>query len=195
MVHGTSYSIKYEIVLTQPLDLYDHVLPICIELRSMLEFDPLDSFKLVVLSSKDLGQRFGSNTLAQKFVSDPDVQTYSELIVSQAVSDQVLEPALLNSIKKIYAKLKDESEDPEFWAGNSIAIQKRFEIEKARKIIVSQDLVSNQTRYTRAKNLYDQICQIELTAQEQELIDRVKSHPIINPIIKYCGYKITKFNY
>ena len=195
MVHGTGYSIKYQIVLTKPLDLYDHVLPICIELRSMLEFDPSDPYKLIVLSSQALSSRFKSNHLAQKFVSDPDVQIYSELIASQIVSDQVLEPAQLESIKKIYSKLKDESEEPEFWSRNPISVQKRLDIEKARQIIVSQDLISNQVRYIRAQDLYNQICQIELTDQEKELIEQVKAHPAINPIIKCCGYSIIKSYY
>lgn len=195
MVHGTGYSIKYQIVLTKPLDLYDHVLPICIELRSMLELDPLDPTKLTVLGSQALSSRFRSNYLAQKFVSDPDVQIYSELIASQIVSDQVLEPAQLEPIKKIYSKLKEESEEPEFWSGNPISVQKRLDKEKARQIIMSQDLISDQVRYSHAQNLYNQICQIELTNQEKELIEQVKSHPAINPIIKCCGYSIIKSYY
>jgi len=69
MVHGFIYSVQYEIYLTQPLDLFDQVLPLCSKVRKMIEYEEKDGvYKLVILNWKDLHKRFESNPSSKKYI-------------------------------------------------------------------------------------------------------------------------------
>lgn len=195
MVHGICYGIEYQVLLSKPLDLYDHILPICIGLRTMLKFDPSDPCKIVILDSKTLAKRFDSNPVAQQFVSDPDVQHYSELIKHELVPNKILGSEEIEQINKNHSILISQANEPEFWSSSAESVKKRSDIQKTIEIMVTQEIISDSSRYTRAIELESQMCQIELTDVEKDLINQVISNPIITPILKYSGLNLIKHNY
>ena len=84
MVHGNWYSVRYEIYLTKPLDLYNDILPICSSVRYMLKYvqmvkDGIDGYKLIIIDTENLNKRFITRQIAKSYACALDTIEYSFL--------------------------------------------------------------------------------------------------------------------
>ena len=88
MVHGTTFSIRYVIVLKTPIDYYDHLLPLRIENRKMFELIQTHPNTLVVFGEYDLKQRFESKQISQEFEEALTDYSYCSYNNSEGNSDK-----------------------------------------------------------------------------------------------------------
>jgi hypothetical protein len=83
MVHGNNYGIEYVIFLEKPIDLFDVVLPICIDTRKMIKLEKVrrnsDSYKLVIINHNELDKRFSQREHIHKYIRSLDYISYNHL--------------------------------------------------------------------------------------------------------------------
>ena len=60
MVNGKYYGVQYEIYLNKKLDLYNDILPICIDVRKMITLDEKVN-KLIIFNYNELDKRLSQN--------------------------------------------------------------------------------------------------------------------------------------
>lgn len=191
MVHGCVYSAQYEIHLTQPLDLFDHVLPLCIKTRKMIEYEEKDgTYKLVILNYKDLEKRFDSNPLTSQYIKSMcgndysdglKVLTYSTLIKNNPID---LIPMCDDEFNQLVTQI-EEMEDAGDWTKEFVGLCKLRHIQQIVRDQAFESIVQMEQSLTT----------IELTAQELEIIETIKSSEVIAPAIKFAGINLCQIIY
>jgi|LakMenEpi03Aug12_release.lakeMendotaPanAssembly.Ray.scaffolds.fasta_scaffold1036841_1 hypothetical protein len=211
MVHGTNYGVQYVIYLNEEVDFFNDILPICINVRHMIEYSKnLKKSKLVIFSDNNFYKRFSAIPHAIKYVSclteqsynyssnNPDADKYRDVKLynnSIKYSEKVelyteeMYQALTNKIQgltDLYQLLQSQGEYSEL---QSI----RSELLPLRDILKIQDITKNKEYYEEIKEIEKDITNIELTDEEKDIISRVLNHPNLEG--KYTGHGISLIDY
>ncbi len=199
MVHGLIYSIQYEIHLTQRLDLFDQVLPLCIKTRKMIEYQEKNGiYKLVILNYNDLLKRFEVNPLAKKYIEEMYGSEYNNLntknselpksnnvlVYSMHIKNNTVNPMSDDEFNQLVEKIKELDESGQ-WSED---------FNKMYKFKQIQEIVRDQT-FNMIVEMEKELTKIELTPEEINIVNTIKSDEIIAPLIKSASINLCCIHY
>ena len=201
MVHGNYYGVQYEIYLSKKLDLFNDVLPICIDVRKMISLEKIDKnsdgYKLVIIPYKELDKRFEKRELFDKYVRSLDEisydrgvtrKTHPELfkyydvkIYSQHVKhSEEIEPFTAEMFQKLENKVEELTNkcySDDYW--EKYSSEERQKIDSERNFLMGvlkvQRIIQNKDYFEEIKKIERELTDIELTDEEKELINKVLS--------------------
>jgi hypothetical protein len=211
MVHDYYYGVYYIIVLTQPIDYYDDLLPICIANRHDLKergknkicifneriFDKrlckeeMTSFKSAMFELNFNSLRYNHtsptcrDTLTDLYVNY-DCFIYSNFIKHnniEVMSDEEFDNLTLKYENFNNEGGKDMSNDEYLIAHHEL-----------NKSFLIQTVLKNKN-FDKVVELEKKLTNIELTEEEKTLINNIVSHPKLNGIIKYHGFELVNYYY
>jgi hypothetical protein len=185
MVHGSIYGIQYEIYLSKPLDLYNDVLPMCIQARKMIQYEEKCN-KLVLIPYGELYERFYSNPLARTWAQALDINDYKQkqnptpemkefyhVKMYSGYKHEPIEPIGTEELNSISEKI-NELEKINGWSK---------EIAQLYKIKNIQSIVQDQEYFNKIKSIEQSLINVVLTPEEDKLIQMVLS----NELVKSAG--------
>lgn len=194
MVHGTNYGIQYEIVLNEDIDFYDDLLPIWTSTRCKIEKTKNGGeIKLIIFTIYDFSEQL-ENTIFNDFLkysyhSDCDINFssmpfllshyYNKGINKDKISDVEYDNYLLQ-----YFELK---KNIHYNTGHDAKYIKIF------NILVSHTIIKNMNEIKKLEQSYYDL--ITLTPQQNEIIEKVLTHPKLKDKIKSNGLKISHINF
>jgi hypothetical protein len=80
MIRGYYYGVQYEIYLNKELDLYDDILPICIDARQMISLEKIkkdcNENKLVIIPYEKLNKRFDERKYTSAYITSLNKISY-----------------------------------------------------------------------------------------------------------------------
>ena len=212
MVHGDYYGINYFIYLTNPIDLFNDLLPICISNRYMIKL--INPTKISIFDSTYFNKRLNSKDISSLY------STFYELRNNRCYNYNLLKHRNLfpdlylyydvfkysNVIKgKTYNIISDEEFDIMKTRYNEL--EKKIiscydnydnndlyseEFHKLRKIIEIQVIINDKEYFQKIKEIEEKITNVQLTNEEIILIKNIESHPIIHENIETSGFEIIK---
>jgi hypothetical protein len=216
MVHGINRNIRYLIHLKNQIDLYDDFLPICIAERKMFEI--LDNKTIVVLNHSDLYKRYYSNEIAKTFESKLE-KTYYGKKTKAELEEEALnlkyhyallyssELKIINKNNYDTTKIYTLDEIKEFQ--NRIQeINKTLYGPNKQQNLNEEDIDNLNTEKNELQDIIKynplfepstgpeiidiekQLTNIELTHEEKEMIERIKSNPCIKSNIEAEGFQL-----
>ena len=199
MVHGTTYTVRYLLKLKNPIDYYDDLLPICMANRKMFEL--LDDKTIVVLGEKDLGKRFDNNPLARQFYEaisnieysgsktkeerefdDKNRKYFHALIYSselKIINKSNYDTTKIYSLEELNAMKQRHNEINKIFYSNNKLTDK-----EDKELMEEMGKIGKNLRYgpifcpETSQEIIDierELTDIELTEEEKQLIERVKS--------------------
>lgn len=215
MVHGNYYGVQYEIYLNKELDLFDDILPICIDVRKMISLEKINKdsnqYKLVIIPYRELDKRFEKRENVTKYVqsldeisynhyitrkSNPeefkyyDVKVYDNIIKHNEYSQPFTEEELKNCEKRFEDVIEIYKHD-DFW--NKPEEERKeidFEQNNLRRILNIQRIISNPVYCEEIKQIERELTDIELTDREKELVTCVLEHPNLQGKISSHGINL-----
>ena len=203
MVHGKYYGVQYEIYLNKELDLYNDVLPICMDVRQMISLEKTDKhsnqYKLVVIPYKELDKRFVKRGHITKYMESLNEISYNHQITRKTHpelfkyydvniyakhvkhSEDIL-PYTEETFEKLENRLEELSskyKELDYWEKYSNQERKDFDIEGGilMDVLKVQRIIRNKEYFEEIKQIERELTNIELTDGEKELIQKVISHP------------------
>ena len=216
MVHGNYYGVQYEIYLNKELDLFDDVLPICIDVRKMISLEKInkdsDHYKLVIIPYTGLGKRFEKRENVRKYMNSLDEISYNHQITRKTNPDmfkyrdvknysnyikhsELPEPYTEEQFQKLETRVEELSSkynELDYWEKYSPQERKDFDIE--RSIIIEvlrvQRIIKNKEYFEEIKEIERELTDIELTNGEKELITRILGHPKLEGVIQCHGINL-----
>lgn len=216
MVHGNYYGVQYEIYLNKELDLFDDILPICIDVRKMISLEKVDKiskkYKLVVIPYKELEKRFvkkeyfsnymqsndyisfNSLHITRKSNSDKfkyyDVKTYKNILKHNQCPIPFTQEELKNCEKR-FEDIIEIYKCDNFW-NKPEEERKELDIEqdKLRQTLNIQRIISNPVYFEEIKEIERELTNIELTRDEEELVLQVLHHPKLEGVISSHGINL-----
>jgi len=216
MVHGNYYGVQYEIYLNKELDLFNDILPICIDVRKMISLEKInkisDNYKLVIIPYRELDKRFEKRENVRKYIdslneisfnhqitrkSNPeqfkyyDVKIYAQHIKYskqvEAYSEEMFDK-LENKVQELSSKYNEL----DYWEKYSSEQRKNFDIERGilMDVLKVQRIIRNNEYFEEIKQIERELTDIELTDGEKELINKVLSHPKLEGLVYYHGINL-----
>lgn len=193
MVHFDYHGVQYEAYLNRELDLYDVILPVCIDVRKMISITKIDrtnDYKLVILPYNELEDRFSKNPHFSKYIEshytdfectrekNPDAFKYYDAKTYNRMKKQPesYKPYTQEELKNCEKRLQ-EAKDNEDW----------FEEHQLKKVLNIQRMILNTTYFEEIKKIEHEMTDIELTDKEKEVISKVLDHPKLKGAIKWHG--------
>jgi hypothetical protein len=216
MVHGNYYGVQYEIYLNKELDLFDDVLPICIDVRKMISLEKINNnsnqYKLVIIPYTGLGKRFEKRENVRKYMKSLDEISYNhqitrktnpELFKYQDVKNYTnyikysehLETYTEEQFQKLEHRVEELSSkynELDYWEKYSPFERKNFDIERSILLTVLpvQRILRNNEYFEEIKEIELELTNIELTDGEKELITRILGHPKLEGAIQCHGINL-----
>lgn len=216
MVHGNYYGVQYEIYLNKMIDLFDDVLPICINVRKMISLEKInknsEQYKLVIIPYRELDKRFEKREHVRKYMasldeisynrqinrnSNPEVFKYYDVkIYTQYIkySDDI-EPCTEEMFQKLENKLQELSSkynEPDYWEKYSPEERKNIDIERSlfNEVLNVQRIIRNKEYFEEIKEIERELTNIKLTHTEEELVLQVLHHPGLEGVISSHGINL-----
>ena len=186
MVHGNYYGVQYEIYLNRELDLYNDVLPICIDVRTMISMQQQSGqYKLVIVPYREFTERFSGIKLSPEYVSSLNKIEYSHMT-------KTTNPELFKYYDvKMYAELikpcKDLSSYDNILNG-TIGPQETYG--KLSDALIVQDIIRNADYFEEIKAIERELTNIDLTDSEKTLINSVINHAKLEGAIDRHGINL-----
>lgn len=217
MVHGNFYGVQYEIYLNKEFDLYDDILPICIDVRKMIKLEKIthnsNYYKLVIISYEELNKRLGKKVHIQKYIQSlntlsyggsfnysrkthPELFKYADVINYKTYikHNECPEPYTQEELKiceKRFQELINIYNSEIIW-DKSKEERKELDIEqhKLRDILNIQRIIINPNYFQEIKEIERDLTDIELTNEEIELINKIVTHPKLEGAVKWHGINL-----
>lgn len=220
MVHDYDYGIQYEIKFISPVDLYEVILPICSELRTMLQYNitRIDKvYKLIIIPHNNLKKRFLEKECTRSYIynrssiryngsnvdriNNPDiykyydVKVYSDYIKNKTNLPEPISVEMYKTLENRYnylINLYDEIDYiPKYSEEERSTFNKqRIELDNILKI---QRILINTDYYNEISKIYENLINIELTTDEIELINKILLHPSLNGLISKHGISLVDY--
>lgn len=212
MVHGISCNLQYEVYLKNKIDLYDDVLPICIDIREMISIEKIknkDQYKLVIIDGNklenyirknkeiyDIVQKYHSalyinynyekNKLYQNYdnYDDEEFLFYNVIIYENKIKNNILPNVLTKEEFEIIKNKYKQIENNE---------EKVQEMGKLCKIIEIQQIITNPEFFNKIIDIEKKITNIQLNDDLIELINKVLLHPKLQNLIEWHGINIIDY--
>lgn len=216
MVHGNYYGVQYEIYLNKTIDLFDDVLPICIDVRKMISFEKInknsDNYKLVIIPYKELYKRFEKREHVRKYIQSLDKISYNHQITRKSNPEEFkyydvkiytqnikyseeLEPYSEEMFEKLENKVQElssKNDELDYWEKYSSEERKNFDIERGSfmDVLKVQRIIRNKEYFEEIKQIEHELTNIKLTEEEEELVLQVLHHPKLEGIISSHGINL-----
>ena len=216
MVHGNYYGVQYEIYLNKELDLFNDILPICIDVRKMISLEKINKdsnqYKLVIIPYKELDKRFEKREHVRKYIESLNKLSYSEIEFNRKFNPELLkyydvkiyknflkcfkfpEPYTqeeLEKLEKCFNNLIDIYKSENYWYK---PIEEKNQIDEKQftlgKILKIQRIISNPEYFQEIKEIEQKLTNIELTEEEKKLVQKVLSHPKLEEAIEFNGINL-----
>lgn len=220
MVHGTCYGIQYEIYLNKKLDLFNDVLPICIDVRKMISLERIhkdsNQYKLVVIPYIELDNRFKKREYTRRYIqsldqisfnhhitrkSNPeafkyyDVKIYDNIIKYNEYSQPFTQEELKNCEKKFEDVIEIYEDDNFLNKPEEERKEIDFQQNNLRRILNIQRIISNPVYFEEIKQIQHELTDIKLTEEEEGLVLQVLYHPLLEGIISSHGINLINHIY
>lgn len=212
MVHGNYVGVHYVIYLSRPIDQYDDLLPICISSRKMLTFHKNDPTKIRVFGYENFSNQFQKSSKSQiltnailelsyshisiskkkdypKLFLYNDVYVYSEKIKGKNVIAVTKETYLEmeERLDFLLSKLKDDDLSIEDECG---------ELNNLKKEMTIQSIIYDTEYLQKVIDIEKKVIDdIELTVEQNEIIEIIRIHPKLEGLIQKIGMEITTGTY
>ena len=216
MVHGNYYGVQYEIYLNQEVDVFNDVLPICINVRKMISLEKINhnsnQYKLVIIPYTELGKRFEKRENVRKYMNSLDEiscnrqitrKTNPELFKYQDVKkytnyikhSELPEPYTEEQFQKLENRVEELSSkynELDYWEKYSSEERKKFDIERSIliEVLQVQRIIRNNKYFEEIKEIERELTDIQLTETEEELVLQVLHHPNIEGKISSHGINL-----
>jgi hypothetical protein len=216
MVHGNNYGIEYVIFLEKPIDLFDVVLPICIDTRKMIKLEKVrrnsDSYKLVIINHNELDKRFSQREYIHKYIRSLDYISYNHLkdrtthpeefkyydvkmynkYIKYSDDIETLPAFSQTQLEQKITELTKKYNEDNYWEKYTSEERKNFDIERQllNEVLTIQRIISNSDYFTEIKKIYDELTNIELTEEEKQIINKVLTHPNLEGNISNHGFNL-----
>lgn len=216
MVHGNYYGVQYEIYLNEELDLFNDILPICIDLRKMISIEKIDknsdNYKLVIIPYRELDKRFEKREHARKYMESLNEISYNHQITRKTNPEEFkyydvkvytqhikhsedVEPYKDEMFKKLENRVQELSSkynELDYWEKYSSEQRKIFDIERGilMDVLKVQRIIRNKDYFEEIKQIERELTDIELTDGEKELIIRVLQHSKLQNKISSHGINL-----
>ena len=223
MVHGNWYSVRYEIYLTKPLDLYNDILPICSSVRYMLKYvqmvkDGIDEYKLIIIDTENLNKRFITRPIAKSYAcaidtieydyndktvtreNEPtmfeyqDVFTYANKIKHQN-APVIMSTIELDDLKIRLKEIRNILDKQSDKKSENDFKALTLEYNQLFKTKQIQTIIVNPEYYNKIISMEQELTNIELTQEELDLIKAVENHPTLDGLIKFSGFNLANGYY
>lgn len=211
MVHGFDYAVQYEIKLINSVDLYEIILPICSELRTMLKYNitEIDKInKLIIIPHNNLKKRFEEKEYTRPYIHSRssiryngstvdrinnsdiykyyDVKVYSDYVNNKTKLPEPISIEMYKTLENKYNYLINMYEEDVDYI-TKYSEEERLGFNKQRieldNILKIQRILLNIDYYNEISKIYENLINIELTTYEIELINKVLLHPSLNGLI------------
>ena len=216
MVHGNYYGVQYEIYLNKELNLFDDVLPICIDVRKMISLEKInlnsEQYKLVIIPYTELGKRFEKRENVRKYMNSLDEISYNHQITRKTNPElfkyrdiknytnyikhsELPEPYTEEHFQKLENRVEELSSkynELDYWEKYSSEERKNFDIERSIliQVLIVQRIIRNKEYFEEIKEIERELTNIELTDGEKELITRILEHPKLEGKISSHGINL-----
>ena len=213
MVHGNYYGVQYEIYLNKELDLFNDILPICIDVRKMISLEKhSNQYKLVIIPYRELDERFEKREHVRKYMGSLDEISYDHRKTRKTHPDlfkyydvkiyknslkyyKFPEPYTQEELKeceKCFDDLLDIYNSEDFWDKYSSDERNEFNKKQItlRETLNIQRIISNPEYFEEIKEIERELTDIELTEEEKELVQKVLSHPKLEGAIEFNGINL-----
>lgn len=216
MVHGNYYGVQYEIYLNKMIDLFDDVLPICIDVRKMISFEKIDknsdNYKLVIIPYREFDKRFEKREHVRKYMGSLDTISYNHQITRKSNPEEFkyydvkiyeqhikyseeVEPFSEEMFDKLENKVQDLSSkynELDYWEKYSSEQRKNFDIERGilMDVLKVQRIIRDKEYFEEIKQIEHELTNIKLTEEEEGLVLQVLHHPKLEGIISSHGINL-----
>ena len=224
MVHGIHYGIQYEIYINKHIDFYNDLLQIWSSVRVRIEMET-DKYngktKLIVIPNKIFDRQLDSNYLFKEYVSQMNkvtyncdnkspteeeiidlnffmVSEYSKLIKHNDSLPKPLSKDEFNRLINLWSEIQDKDIDLQFWKNVSEEEQKVFETnyEYVFNSLKYQRIIHNSEYFTEIKMLEEKLTsQVVLSDYQNELVQKVLSHPKLDGLVSWHGLSLCQNYY
>lgn len=213
MVHGNYYGVQYEIYLNKELDLFNDILPICIDVRKMISLEKhSNQYKLVIIPYRELDERFEKREHVRKYMQSLDEISYNHQITRKSNPEEFkyydvkiyktyikhseeIEPytdETFENLEKKVEELSSKYNEHDYWEKYSSEERKSFDIERGilMDVLKVQRIIRNKNYFEEIKEIERELTNIELTDGEKELINTVINHPKLEGSIAFHGINL-----
>ena len=202
MVHGNFYGIKYVIYLNKEIDFYFDFLPICISVRAMMEFKDK---VITVIPYSDLDKRFYNIKESSDFIKsmdkieynpgvrnnreeNPDIFFYKDVFTySDKIKNMNFKPISSDELEA----LKEERRKL-FLVNDDYSIEWSKKITQLNNEIDLQTVICNSDYLVKVVEMEKKLTDIQLTDQENQMINDVLSHPKLEGLVKASCLQLVK---
>ena len=213
--------VQYEIYLTKELDYFNDILPICIEIRKMLKYSEVvvnlyeSKYKIVVFSYEKLANRFNkcsTHSLKYQTILNnlwktnypityedklySDVKLYKNKIKHNSQNQIAIHPDEYINLTNTYNELNKIINTYDKYLNYTEKEIEKLESEKQKifDILEIQNLIqeTNAKYYNKIKAIESELTNIELSEEENAMLQRVLNHPTLNNIIEYHGFNLVE---
>jgi len=189
MVHGTNYGVQYIIKLNKNIDLYDDLLPICSSVRTMIKILPEQ--KICILPYSTLDKRFGENEYSKVLV--PSLNSSNNLFICLDVYNY---SKFVKDEKNLIPLSKQEILDMELMYKKLLDDETNYkDIYKLKDLLKIQYIISDSDYYQKIIEIEENITNIQLTKEEELLIEKIIKHPKLEGLIEYSHFELVSENY
>jgi hypothetical protein len=186
MVHGISYGVQYEILLNKNIDFYDDLLPLWISVRAKIELKKTNGLiKLIVIPYDQLDSQ-----LPELF------KEYRKQVIIKHVNsiEEYLKTQKFLMVREYSLYVKHNTNLPE--PISEIEFQNlRQESENDYKKLDElriQRVIHNPEYFAEIKMIEQQLTNIELTNDQNELVNKVLTYPKLEGLITWHGFNISE---
>jgi hypothetical protein len=208
MVHGTNYGIHFVVRFLQPMDTFDDFLPLCISLRKMLR--QVDSTKVCILEASALERRLGADfskyVEAQSLLKresritrdidkfQTEYMYYDAYVYSTQMKSRSIARVSEEEFHSMKARLCEFNKKlMEFDSHITKADMEEFQ--RLIKTYEIQLILYNSAYLQKIVELEGQLTDICLTDEEKQMIDAVKSNPLLEGKIESYGFELVQSEY
>jgi len=201
MVHGTNYGVQYIIKLNKDIDLYDELLPICSSVRTMIKILPEQ--KICILPYSTLDKRFSENEYSKILVSSLNSIEYNTICERNDINKDLFiyldvynYSKFVKDKKNLKPLSKQEILDIELMYKKLLNDETYFkDVYKLKDLLKIQYIISDREYYQKIIEIEKNITNIQLTKEEELLIDTVMKHPKLEGLIEYSHFELVSESY
>lgn len=221
MVHGIYYGVQYEIYFNCELDLFNDILPVCIDIRKMLSYEKISSnsngYKLVVIPYNEIDQRLENNEHIRKYMMENDAVVYNHKKINDSNFEEMKyynvqiykkyikhDPSIkpfsdveFINIKNRIDELIKMRKELNYWEKYTADEQAAFDSKyhKLKIALQVQQIIRNEAYFNEIKAIEQDLTNIQLTPGENNLINSIINHPNLNGHISWHGFNLIEGNY
>jgi len=215
------HTVQYEIYLTKQLDYFNDILPICIEIRKMLKYSEVvvnlyeSKYKIVVFSHEKFTNWFNhcsphslkyQTTLNNLWKTNypityedklySNIKLYKNKIKHNPQNQIAIDPDEYNKLTNIFNELNKITGAYDKYLTYTEKEIEKLESEKQKifDILEIQNLIqeSNLKYYNKVKAIETELTNIELSEEENNILQKVLNHPTLNNIIEFHGFNLVE---